>query len=183
VSVTVRLDLSDWERALARLRTKAPQAITRALNRAITSARVVMVREVARDLGIKQATVRDRMSVEQAKPGTERARLSASLKRIPLIEFNARGPEPSRGKGRGVAYRLGGAKRLPHAFIATMRSGHRGVFERVGTRRLPIHELKGPSIGHVFARHVDEGLARGQEALVKNLESEFRFVLRPVAAA
>jgi hypothetical protein len=121
------------------------------------------------------------------------ARMATSLKRIPLIKFGARGPEPSRGKGRGVSYKLGGQgkQRVPNAFIATMPSGHRGVFVRaMGAHgplqgslarlaksggRLPIRELAGPSLGHVFARYRPEAQGIAAEFFDRNFARELKF--------
>jgi hypothetical protein len=85
-----------------------------------------------------------------------------------------------------------GLGKYPQAFIATMRSGHRGVFMRVGasSRRsagarsanLPITELHGPSIPLVFGKHLAAGLARGEAQLRKNLVHELRFALQESAA-
>lgn len=155
---------------------KTTRAMIRALNRAIAAARTVMVREIARDTGIKQADVRDAIRMQEATFGRPQARLAASIDRIPLIDFQARGPVPSRGRGHGVSYRLErGRERNPHAFIATMRSGHRGVFMRLGRTRLPITELHGPSLGHVFAKHRPAGLARAQEMFEKTFDHELEF--------
>jgi hypothetical protein len=153
-----------------------------------------MVRVVAGDLGVKQGVVKDRIRVELANPDRLRARLYANAKRIPLIDFGAKGPEPSRGRGRGVTVKTGGSRKtIPDAFIATMRSGHRGVFQRVGEggrrgprpghSQLPIRELFGPSIWQVFKKYENVGLARGREQLIKNLQSEFRFALAARDAA
>lgn len=177
------------ERTVARLRAVAPQRIARALSRGAGSARTFMAREVSRDMGLKVSVVRDEIRLEEPNPEALTARLIVKGKRIPLIDFNARGPEPSRGRGRGVTARIGGSsKRYPHAFIATMRSGHRGVFTRVtGARRrgpaparsqLPIVELRGPSLPHVFSKYLSLGVARGQEQIIKNLEHELKFALQ-----
>ena len=175
--------------AVAKIRAKAPIAIVRALNRAIDSTKTIMLREVSGDIKVKIGDLRDKITVQRARPDLHRARLYASPKRIPLIDFGATGPEPSRGRGRGVTARLTSSRaRYPNAFIATMKSGHRGVYRR-GSKagpsksRLPIRELFGPSIAHVFARHEDVGLARGIEQLRKNLQSEFRFALAIEAPA
>jgi hypothetical protein len=128
------------------------------------------------------------------------AQCTASAKRIPLIDWDARGPYPSRGKGRGVSTSLrtsgvtaikargkalgvggstgGGRGRYPHAFIAQMRSGHRGVFQRGGTKRMPIFELFGPSIARVADKYTAAAAARGMDQLRKNLVSEFRYAMR-----
>lgn len=178
-------------RAIDRLKAKAPIAQARALNRAIASAKTVMVREISQFTSLEASQVRDKIGVEQARPDRHRARLSASYKKIPLIQFRATGPEPSRGKGGGVSATVGGTRsRYPHAFIATMRpSGHRGVFQRYAgvavksrdPRTQGIRQRFGPSIAHVFVKFRAVGLARGEEQLLKNLQSEFRFVLSQTA--
>ena len=180
---------------VAKLRKKAPLAQVRALNRAIASANTAMLRVISADMGVKIGDLRDKIRVEQATPARLRARLYASAKRIPLIDFGAKGPEPSRGRGTGVTVKLGRARtRIPNAFIARMKSGHRGVYRRVdngvGRRgplphrsQLPIRELFGPSIWKVFTKNQQVGIDRGREQLIKNLQSEFRFVLAVDAAA
>lgn len=187
-SLTLKSEQS--ERAIRRLGDRAPLAIARALNRAAGAAKTVMVRAVAADMGLKAGTVREQIKVQEARPVRDAemvARLSVSGTRIPLIEFGARGPEPSRGRGKGVTSRLkGGEGRYPHAFLATMRSGHRGVFirrpatsKRHGPKpqrpQLPIYELRGPSLPHVFQKYFPLGLARGEEALATTLEHELTF--------
>lgn len=181
--VSLSFNTKQAERAFRALRANAKPAIARALNRSIGSASTVMVRGMSKDLGLKSSDVRDQLKRTEASPTSLLARLRATGKRIPLIQFRAKGPEPSRGRGRGVTARLpGGAGRYPHAFIATMKSGHRGVFARRGTGgRLPVAELRGPSLPHVFVKFRPDGLARGLEQLVKNLRSELRFAVRKSA--
>jgi len=194
VGMTVRFTTTT-PAAVAKLRARAVPAQVRALNRAIGSSNTAMVRVIAGDLGVKQGVVKERIRVELATPARLRARLYANAKRIPLIDLGAKGPEPSRGRGRGVTVKgASGRRTIPNAFIATMRSGHRGVFERAagssGRRgpapmrsQLPIRELFGPSIWKVFTKFESVGLARGREQLIKNLQSEFRFALAARDAA
>jgi hypothetical protein len=184
MTVVLRLNTSQSMRALRNLKTQAPVAIARALNKSIASGKTVMVRLLSADMGVKQSDLRDKIRVVEATPERQTAKLTASAKRIPLYDFRARGPVPSRGRGRGVTARLpGGAGRYPNAFIAKMPTGHVGVFQRKpGAHRLPIYELFGPSIAKVFEKHVAEGLRRANEQLRKNLRSELRFVMRQAAA-
>jgi minor tail protein Z (GPZ) len=176
---------------VARIRKKAPIAQARALNRAGVSANATILSAVSSDTGLKVSTLRERINVGRpATPEHLSVRVYASTKGIPLIQFRARGPEPSRGRGRGVTAQIqGGSVRYPRAFIATMKNGRRGVFERgnktnpIGRARLPITEKYGPSIYLVALRYRQAGLDRGREALVKNLQSEFRFVLAADTAA
>ena len=179
MEIAIHFNAASGLQGLRRLRRQAPRAVARALNRAAGSARTAMTRAVAPDMGLPQKVVRPAITVVKATPQRLASRVEARGARIPLITFRARGPEPSRGRGRGVRARMpGGAGHYPHAFIATMPSGHRGVFQRVGRSRLAIRELKGPSVVHVFRKHLAVGIARGREALITNLRSEFRFAAR-----
>lgn len=59
----------------------------------------------------------------------------------------------------GVSVRLGGkTRRLKSAFIATMKSGHEGVFRRRGKGRLPIRELWAPRLSNMM---LDDGVIPG----------------------
>lgn len=178
---TLRFDTTQAQRAIRLLGDRAPIAIARALNRANGSMRTLMARSVSQDLKLKVGTVRDELVMTPATQQRQVAMLSVAGKRIPVYDFNAKGPMPSRGKGRGVTARTP-AGRYPRAFIARMPSGHMGVFERVGKTRLPIRELFGASLPHVFHKYADVVLARGNEALQKNLQSEINHLLRQIAA-
>lgn len=176
----MQLNTKDLERGIAKLQERAPFALARAVNRAAESARTAMVRAMATDMGmsLKASTIRDQIVMQPAHPRHLVASLVVTGRRIPLIDFKARGPEPSRGRGRGVTAGVRGGRTLyPRAFIATMSSGHRGVFLRKGTARLPIAELHGPSLPHVFAKYFAVGQARGEEALITNVQHELRFAL------
>jgi len=168
--------------------TAGPVVIARAINKTADSEKVAFSRDIAKKMALKVGVVKNAIRVERATGSRQAARVITAGARIPLIDFGARGQEPSRGRGRGVSARLpGGRGRYPHAFIATMRSGHRGVFERVpGGRRhglppnrsqLPIYELFGPSITRVFERLIPASDARRTETLLKNLQHEFQFAL------
>ena len=110
--------------------------------------------------------------------GTRTRRSASRGGRIPLSRFGAK------QKARGVSYKItkgGGRKTAEGAFLATMPTGHTGVFQRFEARgapnasfggrrwkpgrrralpptlprelRLPIVELFGPSIPHVASQH------------------------------
>jgi hypothetical protein len=152
---------------------KLQRAVIRAMNRGVKSGRTLMTRSIALDTGLKSAAVRDELTLREANGTRAEASLSASFARLPLIKFNAKGPEPSYGKGRGVSYRLKtGEGRVENAFIATMTSGHRGVFVRRGRGRLPIQELFGPSLGRVFMKFRQDTIDRVVEMFQKNFGHE-----------
>lgn len=174
-------------RRLLELGEDMPRAVTRALNRTLGTVRTATVRALAEETALRPAAVRPSVAMRRATFRNQVAVLGVSGKRIPLIAFDARGPEPSRGRGRGVSYRLpGGRGRIPAAFIATMRTGHRGVFKRrEGVGRLPIHELFGPSLPGAFVRaRIAEAMRHlADEALAKNLDHEIGWILSRRAQA
>lgn len=170
----------DADRALQTLREyprRTQTATARALNRALTTGRATMASLIAKDMGLKVGAAKETVRVRQATSANLEVRLEASLRRIPLYDFSAKGPVPSRGRGRGVTYKIGsaGRSRIETGFIARMASGHLGVFKRSATSRLPIKELFGPSVGHVFLKHREAGLAAMRESFEKNLAHELAF--------
>lgn len=186
MTLQLKFNTRDWSRGLTKLRDKAPLAMARALNRSTITARTVMVRATASDIGLKQADVKAAITTRNATPDRLVAQVEAKGAQIPLIKFGANGQRPSRGRGRGVTYRgQNGRQRITDAFIARMATGHEGVFKRLGTstrrsrlgwsKNLPIVELKGPSIAHVFGKHLAEGEEAGRAALTKNLAHELRY--------
>lgn len=186
----LKLNISDLEQAVAYLKAKYPAGIGRALRRAAKAASTSMARSVAKDLGIAIRSVGSEIQVREAPTG-DAIFVSVTGLRLPLIAFKARGPEPSRGKGKGVSYKLGteGRSRVPNAFITRVGvGGHRGVFVRVGDskrksvgawgKNLPIKELFGPSLPHVANKHMPEIREAGMASLVKNLQHEAEYALR-----
>lgn len=180
-------DLGELKRDLETLGNSAPIVLARALNRAIVSGQTAMTKAISADTGLASRYVKREIKVDRAQRGHPSAAIEIAGRRIPLIAFQARGPEPSRGRGRGVSYRLPtGRGRIPDAFIATVGvGGHRGVFRRKpGARRrgpepmrsqLPIFELRGPSLPHVFEKQFPAFRAAAEESLLKNLASEISF--------
>lgn len=186
VGFTIKLDDRALTLALANVKNGVPRAVTRAINRTLTTVRAAAAREVAEDIGVPVRQVTERMDITKATFNRLAGRIRISGTRIPLVELRPAGPEPSRGKGRGVSYSLGGQRRRIHqAFLATMRSGHRGVFRREpGAGRLPIIELRGPSIPRVAGKKAirDAMHTLGLATLEKNLQHEVAFLRRGVAA-
>lgn len=156
---------------LGEMPAQVNRAIVRAINRALGSGRTVMVRAMAEDLKIRQADLRDAMPIREASLTRMVGSFGASLKLISLFKFGARQTQ------RGVTANTGrGRKTYAGAFIQRMpKTGHVGVFMRKGRKRLPIRELFGPSLGHVFAKFRPMGEARTIEAFEQNFDHELAF--------
>lgn len=76
--------------------------------------------------------------------------------KVPLTAY------PHRQTKKGVSVEVNRGKRtlIQGAFLATMKSGHKGVFRRKGAARLPIQELLG-------SRPVDALLHKGEADAVR----------------
>lgn len=171
------LNTAEVERAINAMRVKSPPAIVRSLNRGMSAGKTQIDRDTAKDMRLKVGRVREGTRLVKATFTKLRASITATLKRVPAIEFGARGPEPSRGQGRGVTVKLP-ARRYPHAFIATVGRGrHRGVFERKTKKRLPIREVFGPSVWFVAVKNASKAAPRVLEQTLKTLQHEMTRIL------
>lgn len=179
MGISAKVDISKAIKKLGA--AQYPKAIARALNKTATTARAQAGRNI-RDAGygIKVGAVKDAISIRRASPTELRSVVRATGRPIPLIKYSAR----QTAKGVTVAVK-NGRKLITHAFIATMGSGHKGVFIRTGNAHkkvrkngrviqsgLPIKELFGPSIPSAFANDVV------QEAVIGAIRDRFPVVLR-----
>lgn len=123
---------STLRQAVAQLEAQAERVIAtaaaRALNRAAVSTRAQAVREIRERYNIKAGAARAQMRIERASRSRLTAAVVVSGRPIPLIEFAARRV----AAGVSVEVRRGRRLTLRGRFIATMKSGHVGVFERIG---------------------------------------------------
>lgn len=109
-------------------------ALIRSLTKTIRWLKTHVLREVSRQLKIPQILLRPRVVVSRADKNDIEASLWFGTYRITLL--NAAG-----GRARQVStgVRVKG-KTINHAFIATMKSGHKGIYMRRGKGRLPVNE-------------------------------------------
>lgn len=176
-TVNVRSNASTMVQELLSAKWDMPQATARALNRMAEQALVKSARQV-RDAGynLKISEIKKALRVARANQGQLKSAVIATGKPIPLIAYGAR--QVANGVSVNV---LNGRKVIAEAFIATMPSGHKGVFVRkpgakhkkvgVGANAswhaLPIRQLYGPSI--------PDGMANDKvrEAIMALIEEKF----------
>lgn len=130
------------ERALA-------AAIRKAGNEALRAMRAQGTREVRDRKRFKASAVRKAMPIVFTRSkdiGSMEWRMNVSGKPVPLIDL----PHRQGKRGVTVSVNTAGPKLVAGAFIAQMRSGHEGVFKRVGKSRLPIKELFTTRVSDVF---------------------------------
>lgn len=182
------VDIRELEKDLRSLGERAPSVMARSINRAGNTGRSAWSSAVSKDLGLTKRYVERDLKLDKATRTRPVFVATIQGKRLPLIAFNVSGPEPSRGRGRGVSWRIGKNPRVRerNAFIAVVGIGaHRGVFVRKGVSKresvgawgpnLPIKELRGPSIPHVFENYLPVFREAAEPALIKNLRHEITF--------
>jgi hypothetical protein len=157
------------------------KAAPRALNKVIDQVNTAAAREI-RDAGykLKVGIIKKNLTKTRASPGVLVAKLRASGRPIPLINYGAR----ATAKGVSVDV-LNGRKVITGAFIAVKSNGQKAVYVRTGKTHkkvqkngraiwsgLPLKELYGPS--------VPDGLANKavQEALQRLVEEKFPAILQ-----
>jgi len=148
LNMDIRADIRDVERMLGNLaRDVLPKAATRAVNKTLRPVQSTAVKAIANDIGVKQKFVRKATRINRAHFNNLNGFVEATGKRLPIIQIDPRAKQ----NASGISYKSkGGRQQIPHAFLVTTKSGHKGVFKRVGKPRLPITELRGPSIPKVF---------------------------------
>jgi hypothetical protein len=160
-----RSNVKEFKQKIKKLGTDFKNSAKKALNKAgqthPKSALKEMVNDVKRDMGgLRKPEIKQSFNVDKAKTKSLFFRIKSgrdAAKRIPLYKA-AKG---IRQTGAGVSYTLNEQKKqIPGAFIATMASGHTGIFQRARNSRwrapsknsqrkksgLPINEMHGPSI-------------------------------------
>lgn len=172
-----RHKLAAIERMLRGIPNAMPKIISRAINRTATPAKTQTAREISRDAAIKIGDIKKFITLIKATYQRWQAEIGISRRRIALKKFGARQTK------KGVSYKVrkkGSREKIPSAFIATMGTGHEGVFKRKGQSRYPIRELYGPSLGHVFeeAGTIAADVTKtAYEKLAANIDSQVKFLL------
>lgn len=152
------------------------KAKIRALNKVAAQAKVAASKEIrATGYNMKAAAIKQKITIKRASSGNAVVVIKCSGRPIPLIQFGAR--ETRAGVSVSVKH---GRKIIRHAFVATMPSGHQGVYVRVGNQHkkisgkwhgLAIKELFGPSIPAAFGNEIV------QAALVRLVREKFPTIL------
>ena len=127
------------------------EAIDNALKRAAARSKTEAGRYVANEYTMSQGNVRKNVQVRtDATGGGGSVSLNIVFRgtAIKLIEFKTRA---SKTGGVYAQVKKGGGGTLGSAFEASMKSGHKNIFARVGTKRLPIEGKYGPSVPSMIA--------------------------------
>lgn len=140
------------------LKAAAKRALRKAGSTALRDMRSEASKRIRQRKRIKASYIRRAMTLRRPKGGdigSMEWAVEMDATPVPLVAY------PHRQTKRGVRVEVNRGKRtvVAGSFVATMQSGHRGVFERKGPARLPIQELRG-------SRPVDALLHEGESEAV-----------------
>lgn len=190
MAVIVRVDLSklgDWRATQEKLVLTAAK---RAGVDALRAMRAEASRQIRTTKNLKVGAIGKRITTSVSKRDLSWT-VRASGEAMPIGAFGgvrqvgtpgraAQGArkKSSRRGGRGgvtVEINKGSRKFIPGAFIATMKSGHRGVFRREHRKtRLPINELFTTTVADAFRDAIPFIAARGQEVFTRAFQRNMR---------
>lgn len=158
-------DLSQLDAALKLMNKKvSAKAITRVTRKALKQGVDVVIDESAdhlSDVGLSRSKVKRAVSVAYFNGGgsTADALMSAGWFRLADHGLGRKG-------GGGITNRLGFYR---GAFKASMSSGHRGIYTRVGSARKPIRELWGLNPMREIERENTDALEHGGDEAARAL--------------
>ena len=105
--------------------------------------------------------------ISKSSTGNLAGYVSFSGFKLPLYKFNVTPKKPGTGKQVTASVMKNGGTTFEDAFVAEMKSGHMGVFERSGRKRLPVEEIMGLSAAQMV----------GNAAVIEELEKEAQKVV------
>lgn len=153
------------------------KATARAINRAAESARTAASRAVRKDYFIDNKTVLNTIRIRRASVGNFSASVESRGKLIPLAKWKA---APLAKPAMAQIKKAGASGWGKGAFWATMKSGHEGIFGRLGKKRKPIQERMGPSVPQLLQEEsiVEIIENRAAEVASQRLDHEINRILQ-----
>lgn len=154
--------MREVQRELGEFAHKAPNAISNALNRAITNTKSNIVKGVRSKYHIKAGEVRNSMKEKRSNRSSLSGEVRVSGSTLPLDRFKVspKTVKPNRKSQLKIAVKKDGTKQILGAFIADL-SGIK-VMKRDTPKRLPISRLYGPSAAQMA----------GEESIVQHVNQQ-----------
>jgi hypothetical protein len=171
--------------ALQHIPNAVPKALSAAINRAAEGARTEAVKKVKEEYVITASRVRETIHIFKANPANLTAAITSRgrLRALSYFKTNPSKPLTRRITRQLIAHvKRTGGETISGAFIAKTRSGHVGVFNRVGKARLPVVQRYGPSVPQMMGEprvssHIEQ---ESKRRLDDRIEHEISRILRGV---
>ena len=123
-----KADLLKVEKMMKGVKNGYATVVSGALNKILTGVRTDSVKEIQKDITPAAKVIRDTFKLKKASKMKLSAAVISTGKPLPLIHYKAR--QTLKGVTVKVSKKAEKRTLWPGAFIATMKSGHKGVFQR-----------------------------------------------------
>ena len=163
----------DIDQIIASMRGTESQvqlAAMRAINKTALWLKSQSVKEISTQKKLQQKIIRDRLNVIKASTSSLKALVVASLYGIKASLLSNMRQTSTGAKAAKMEFK--------GAFVATMPTGHRGIFKRKGASRLPIREVVlplEPVASNIIKGFVDSGAA---DKFIQYFRHELGFILK-----
>lgn len=147
----------------------AERAFSNSINRGLSRVKTTAMKRVKEVYAVQSSalTAATTTRISKASTGNLAGYVSFSGFKLPLYKFNVTPKKPGTGKQVTASVMKNGGTTFKDAFVAEMKSGHMGVFERSGRKRLPVEEIMGLSAAQMV----------GNAAVIEELEKEAQKVV------
>lgn len=146
--ITIDSDkIAEVEKELGQYKSKAPVALSRALNRAASNAKTNASKKARETYAVKSKDIKETINITKANKNSLGALVKSKGERIPLIKFKVSPPNPRPNKPPKVLrveVKKTGLKNIVGAFVSNINGNK--VFKRTSKSRLPIEQLFGPAV-------------------------------------
>ncbi len=142
-------DMKKAQKLLAGIPKGAERAFSNAINRGLSHTRTQAFKEAKSVYAVKQSQLNGATvtRMQKASAGSLTGYIEFSGVKIPLYQFNV--SHSGSGKKVRAGLKKGSWTAFDHAFVAQMKSGHIGIFERTGKQgiedRLNRQKVKKPN--------------------------------------
>lgn len=165
--------MAEAQKLLAHMPKAVPVAAARAINRAVTAAKTEAWNQVKKTYTIKRTQVSKAWDgITKATASNLKGQLRSSGAVLPLFYFSVKPKNPPKRRPKNPVYvqvRKDGGGSIRNAFVARMKKGHTGVFQRVKENmRLPIKQDYGPSVPQMLGNKTVTAFIRERAAAVLN---------------
>ncbi len=183
--------IEEVQQRLGALGGKAPSVIANAINRTTTNIKKTMAQETAQRYNIASGEVKKTVTISRATRANLQGAAISKASPIALSKFKVspdRKVTYSNGRPSPKVYKVSvekgpASKPLdadPKAFIAVMKSGHKGLFRRLSGARFPIRQFFGPSVPQMIRNEgsLERIRQEAESTLQKRIDAEIENILR-----
>jgi hypothetical protein len=161
---------------------KANRVLCRTVNATLMNCRTQTTKKIGAHINLKARVIKEHFWITRAKVSSLKSGIEISGKRIPLHRSTGANYGAKVAAEGGVSFQVRydkGRETFKHGFIATMKSGHVGVFMRVNPGMRKIRQVYGPSIPKALETggRLEDILVFSKDRILENARQQVNRIL------